>query len=86
MKYINKLSIKLRLVLTFIIILCFFTSAILAQIAGNQRGLYVDQFVDLFHNNNPNGPNNSINTSYCILSNTTAENNLLQYCMENHIT
>lgn len=72
--------------ITLLTIVLFLHSDLFGQVTGNQRGLYVNQFVELFHNLNPGGPNNSINTAYSILGNTTAENRLLTYCMENHIT
>lgn len=73
---------KLVLLLSF----CLLKITVNSQVLGNQRGMYVNQFVDLWHNNAPGHANNSINTNSSILSNITAENKLLTYCMENHIT
>jgi len=72
--------------LLLIAILGLLTSPIFSQVEGNQRGLYVNQFVDLWHDNAPLHTNNTINTNSSILGNVTAENELLQYCMENHFT
>lgn len=66
-----------------LISLIFFTLVLfidsLAQVPGNQRGLYVDKFIIL--NNNLD-----INNTFSILGNSTNEDNLLNYCDRNHIT
>lgn len=72
--------------LSLLVACCLTTHLLYAQVLGNQRGLYINQFVDLWHNNAPGHINNTINTNSSILGNTTAENTLLAYCMENHIT
>ena len=72
--------------LTLLVALCIVTENLIGQIPGNQRGLYINQFVDLFHNTGPIPPNNSINPFSSILGNTGSEDALLTYCMENHIT
>ena len=61
--------------------LIFYTSTTMsyAQVPGNQRGLYINKFVVL--NNN-----NDINTNFSILGNSVSEDNLLDYCDQNHIT
>ena len=61
------------------VLFCTLFTKSYAQIPGNQRGIYVNQFVDL----NQNG---TINTNFSILGNTSSENTLLQYCLENHFT
>ncbi|MBL0047004.1 MAG: hypothetical protein IPP32_02750 [Bacteroidetes bacterium] len=54
-----------------------------AQVPGEQRGLYVNRFVSLI----ASGTNeDDIDVSTSILTNSFAETQLLQYCMENHIT
>ena len=62
----------------FLFSLLFLNSSF-AQIPGNQRGLYINKFVVL-------NKNNDINTNYSILGNSVSEDNLLDYCDQNHIT
>jgi len=66
---------KIKLLLTLLVLSVSLN--IMAQI-GHQRGLYVDDFVILQNNND-------LDLTASILG-TAKEDDLLQYCLENHIT
>ena len=51
---------------------------------GHQRGLYVNRFNTLISSAGTN--NHDIDIPNSILGNPARENQLLQYCMENHFT
>ena len=51
---------------------------------GHEQGLYINRFITLISSAGTN--NHDIDIPNSILGNPARENQLLQYCMENHFT
>ncbi len=77
-----------KLLLSTLFCMCFFCNIMQAQtgtnVIGHQRGIYVDDFINLIPSSID--PDENIDISNSILGNILREDELLKYCMENHIT
>ncbi len=71
---------KKNLLTTLLLFISFYLQAQVLQPLDHPRGLYVNRFFSF------NSGTITQNTNTSILGNAAKENELLQYCMDNHIT